>query len=66
MPHRLPLHVQARRLPLIASDPIIQPFHDLVARSSLLRELDRRAASIGVRRRSRLPARFMRVSPILD
>lgn len=64
MPHRLPLHVQAQRLPLVTSDPIAQPFHDLVVLSALMQELDQLAASMGIRRLGRSPARILRCPPV--
>ncbi len=65
MPHRLPLHVQAQRLPLVSSDPIVQPYHDLVTHSSLMLELDRIAVSLGGPAARRSTARVLRCPPIV-
>jgi hypothetical protein len=66
MPHRLPLHVQAARLPLVATDAIVQPFHDLVHHTMLMRELDRIAAAQGGRRPLRSATRVLRRPPTVN
>jgi hypothetical protein len=66
MPHRLPLHVQAQRLPLVAAHAIVQPFHDLVVHTALMSELDRVSASFGGARGAQQPARALRCPPMID